>query len=291
MARLDFVVSRSLSIPLSAARQKIVGRCVEVQDVTSARRQQVITAPSWQVVLGVEQVFVDGQPLRPIFHRLLLMHKPRGCVCTRATGKQKKKAASTESIAAGTNARMRTKPIEDGGGAAAQETAKTVFDWIPSELQHPEIGPFGRLDKDTTGLLLLGSDGGLQTMLTDPTCCVGKVYLATLRPGFAVARDAAERVAAGLELPDGTRCKPATLSIECAGPPMVVRVTLQEGFNHQVKRMLGALGGFVDKLHRLSFGPLSLATEGPSVALAEGEVRPLTRAELVALAALLPQDR
>eukprot|EP01050_Picozoa_sp_SAG11_P015009 SAG11_NODE_1905_length_4085_cov_6.851480_3_plen_205_part_00 len=64
-----------------------------------------------------------------------------------------------------------------------------------------------------------------------------------------------------------------------------VRLTLHEGFNHQVKRMLGALGGFVESLHREALGPLSLDR------VAEGEVREVTVAELRALAALLPAQR
>ena len=246
----------------------------------------VVSAPSWQVVLGgVEEVTVGGEPVKSLFHRLLIMHKPANCLSARPRKERKGGAAP-------------------GSEQAEAEAAvcSTVFDVVPAALAHPSLGPFGRLDKDTTGLILLGSDGGLQSLLTHPAGEVTKQYLATLRPGFPLAEDAVARIAAGLELADGTRCAPTAMEVVTAGPPMVVKLTLHEGVNHQVKRMIGQLGGFVDTLHRVAVGPLLLvpptAVEGAvagdgmlKVALAEGESRLATETELRALAGLLPKER
>jgi 16S rRNA pseudouridine516 synthase len=148
MARLDFVVSQSLSISKAQAQVKIRAELVRVNG-------SIVRSPSWQVVLGgVEEVTVDGETSRSLFHRLLLLHKPPGCVTARA---RKQTARCGASKSAGST--------KDNGQEIAE---RTVFDVIPKDLDHPSIGPFGRLDKDTTGLLLLGSDGGLQSLLTHP---------------------------------------------------------------------------------------------------------------------------
>ena len=203
-------MSQGLAVPLRAARQKIASGSVQVDG-------RPITSPSWQVVLGGAQtVCVDGRPLRPLFHRLLIMHKPAGCLSIRV-------------------ARHVEGAVEGQGPARAPAPGpRSVFDLIPPDLRHASLGPFGRLDRDTTGLLLIGSDGGLGTLLTDPGCPVQKVYLVTLRPGFELAADAEARVKAGLVLPDGTRCRPALLEVAAVGPPVVVRLTVHEGFYHQV---------------------------------------------------------
>ena len=159
MARLDFVVSQSLSISKAKAQDKIRAGQVRVNG-------SIVRSPSWQVVLGgVEEVTIEGEKSRALFHRLLLMHKPRGCVTARCAHKPKQHAQNS-------NADMRPTSEEGSGANAAKE--RTVFDVIPKELDHPSIGPFGRLDKDTTGLLLLGSDGGLQSLLTHPAGAVTK---------------------------------------------------------------------------------------------------------------------
>ena len=97
------------------------------------------------------------------------------------------------------------------------------------------LPPMARLDKDTTGLLLLGSDGGLQTMLTHPSSLITKQYLATLRPGFLLAADAAAQIAAGLELPDGTRCAPAELVVVELGLGRIVALYDHLSTSYQIR--------------------------------------------------------
>ena len=128
----------------------------------------------------------------------------------------------------------------------------------------------GRLDKDTTGLLLLTDNGPLAHDLLSPKKHVDKVYLAQVE-GRVEGEDI-RALAEGMVLGDGTVCLPAGL--EPIGEGSSCLVTLREGKYHQVKRMLAARGKPVTALHRLSMGPLAL-DEG----LKPGEWRFLTPQE------------
>ena len=153
----------------------------------------------------------------------------------------------------------------------------TVLDLLPPELKKRGLFPVGRLDKDTTGLLLLTDDGDLAHRLLSPRKHVDKVYLA--RVEGRVDRSDVEALRAGLVLGDGTVCLPAGL--EPVGDGSSCLVTLREGKYHQVKRMLAARGKPVAALHRLRMGPLTL-DEG----LKPGEWRFLTDRERAELAGL-----
>ncbi len=130
----------------------------------------------------------------------------------------------------------------------------TVLDLLPPALRRRGLFPVGRLDKDTTGLLLLTDDGALAHRLLSPRSHVDKVYLAQVEG--RVDQADREALAAGLVLGDGLRCLPAGL--EPVGDGSSCLVTLREGKYHQVKRMLAARGKPVLALHRLSMGPLTL---------------------------------
>ena len=198
------------------------------------------TDPRARVVLSTDVVTLDGVALRRPGHVTLMMNKPKGCI-----------------------------------SATKSQTHETVLDHVPSELYHAKLAPVGRLDKDTTGLLLLTTDGGLSHKLTHPKRKVEKVYVATLKA--PLPQDAGERFAAGITLADGTRCRPAKLR---RLGELEVEVTLTEGRFHQVKRMIGAVDGHVTGLRRVRIGLLHLDSN-----LQEGEVRPLTEQEAQALAA------
>ena len=136
--------------------------------------------------------------------------------------------------------------------------------------------PVGRLDKDTTGLLLLTCDGELNHRLLSPGRHVDKRYRALVEgtPG----QEAVDAFAAGMDLGDFT-AQPAKLTVLKAGAEAsLAEVTVAEGKFHQVKRMFSAAGHEVLELHRRAFGPLELDPE-----LAEGGWRELTEAELAAL--------
>ena len=138
--------------------------------------------------------------------------------------------------------------------ATEDRSQPTVLDLLPPELRRRGLFPVGRLDKDTTGLLLLTDDGPLAHGLLSPKKHVDKVYLARV-DGRVDGADAAA-LAAGLTLGDGAVCLPAGL--EPLGDGSTCLVTLQEGKYHQVKRMLAARGKPVLTLHRLRMGPLTL---------------------------------
>ena len=147
---------------------------------------------------------------------------------------------------------------------------KTVLDLFPAELRRRELFPVGRLDKDTTGILIITNDGDYAHRIISPKTHVAKRYLATT-DGVPDEQDV-EAFADGMVLRDGTQCLPAKLEITGSEK---CYVTLLEGKYHQVKRMLAARGKPVVKLHRCSIGLLEL-----DVTLAPGEFRPMTPIEV-----------
>jgi 23S rRNA pseudouridine2605 synthase len=147
----------------------------------------------------------------------------------------------------------------------------TVVDLVPAE---PRVYPVGRLDVATEGLLLLTNDGELAHHVAYPSHGVEKEYLAEVAGGAVPAGDL-RRLRDGVELDDGTT-KPAKVSQPSPG---VLRITIHEGRNRQVRRMCEAIGHPVTRLVRVRIGPL----RDPS--LAPGGWRPLTSDEVVALTA------
>ena len=162
-----------------------------------------------------------------------------------------------------------------GGILSATEDAKqvTVLDLLSPQLRRQELFPVGRLDKDTTGLLLLTNDGDFAHRVISPKKHVQKIYRAAV-DGILTQEDVAA-FEKGLMLSDGTQCLPAKLELL---RPSVGRVTVYEGKYHQVKRMFAACGKHVTALHREQIGALAL-----DPALQPGEYRELTAEELKAV--------
>lgn len=160
--------------------------------------------------------------------------------------------------AAGYHYYMMDKPA-DVVTATEDREQKTVLDLLPTELRRLGLFPVGRLDKDTTGLLLLTDDGDFAHRVISPKSAVEKRYYAEVE-GSLRTEDAAA-FAEGIVLRDGTECLPAKLEITGEGQCIV---TVREGKYHQVKRMLASRGKPVKKLRRLSIGGLELdETLGP----------------------------
>ena len=161
-----------------------------------------------------------------------------------------------------------------GGLLTAARDAKqpTVMDLLPPVYRSIGCMPVGRLDKDTTGLLILTCDGELNHRLLSPGRHVEKRYRALVdgEPG----EEAVAAFEAGIDLGDFT-AKPAQLKL--LGPSLA-EVVITEGKFHQVKRMFSAVGLEVIALHRCAFGPLELDPD-----LQEGRWRELTAEELLAL--------
>ncbi|MBC1998213.1 rRNA pseudouridine synthase [Listeria marthii] len=157
--------------------------------------------------------------------------------------------------------------------ATEDNVSETVIDLLAQEDTLTDPFPVGRLDKDTEGLLIITNDGTLAHNLLSPKKHIDKTYYAKI-DGDVTATDV-EAFAAGIELDDGYACKPARLEIIT---PNEIKVTIQEGKFHQVKRMFAARGKTVSYLKRISMGNLQL-----DESLELGEYRPLTETELAIL--------
>lgn len=145
----------------------------------------------------------------------------------------------------------------------------TVVELVPTE---PRVFPVGRLDQETEGLLILTNDGDLANRLTHPSHGVDKEYLAEV--SGTVSNRSLHRLRTGIELDDGFTA-PAAASQPSPG---VLRLTIHEGRNRQVRRMCEAIGHPVQRLVRVRIGPLRDRT------LAPGTWRALTDQEVIALA-------
>lgn len=188
-----------------------------------------------------EEIRFDGEMIDPLPGIVILMHKPLGLVCSH----------------------------DEGEG-------KLVYHLLPPRwrLRDPKISTVGRLDKETSGLLLLTDDGKLLHRLTSPRHKVPKTYEATLaRP---LKGDEKEIFASGTLMLKGetTPCLPAILEVI---DDTHVKLTITEGRYHQVRRMFAAVDNHVLSLHRTSFGSLTLGDLQP------GEYRALSAEEIESL--------
>ncbi|BET40310.1 MULTISPECIES: 16S rRNA pseudouridine(516) synthase RsuA [Atlantibacter] len=149
----------------------------------------------------------------------------------------------------------------------------TILYFLDEPLAH-KLHAAGRLDIDTTGLVLLTDDGQWSHRITSPRHHCEKTYRVTLES--PVAEDTAERFAKGVQLHnEKDLTKPAVLEVLS---PTDVRLTISEGRYHQVKRMFAAVGNHVVELHRERIGAIALDDD-----LAPGEYRPLTEAEIASV--------
>jgi 23S rRNA pseudouridine2605 synthase len=160
------------------------------------------------------------------------------------------------------------KPVGVVTTASDPQGRPTVIELVPSE---PRVFPVGRLDADSEGLLLLTNDGELTHRLTHPSFGVEKEYLAEVdgEPTPAEIR----RLREGVELEDGMTAPARVTSVA----PNLLRLTVHEGRNRQVRRMCAAVGHPVLRLVRIRIGTVTDRT------LAPGEWRTLTAAELRSL--------
>lgn len=156
--------------------------------------------------------------------------------------------------------------------ATSDRFAKTAIDLLPQQMRQRDLFVAGRLDKNTTGFLLLTNDGEFAHNILSPKKHIAKTYVAELREPLRGTESAV--FAMGLELNDFV-CKPAKLvEIE----PKKARITVVEGKFHQIKRMFAAVDNEVLELHRVQMGGLMLDDT-----LAAGQARYITQDELVLL--------
>lgn len=149
-----------------------------------------------------------------------------------------------------------------------EKNRKTVIDLIKT---HDKVFPIGRLDSDTSGVLLLTNDGDFANTLMHPKFKVEKIYIVTLSKPLEEKLRA--KLAGGIKL-DGKKTAPAKIVHPNKNDLSIVSITLTEGRNRQVRRMFEGYGYFVRKLHRISYGHLTV--DG----LNAGEYRKLTKEEI-----------
>lgn len=146
---------------------------------------------------------------------------------------------------------------------------KTIYDVIPPELKH--LKPVGRLDKESTGLIILTNDGEFINEMTHPSIKVPKVYLVSINGKFTA--DNAEKMLNGIEIEtDSGEKKIAyaeTLPIELKNKSSMIQVVLYQGINRQIRKMFAKLGYEVESLKRIQHATLTI--EG----LKKGQVKPI----------------
>ena len=135
---------------------------------------------------------------------------------------------------------------------------KTIYDVLPPELKH--LKPVGRLDKDSTGLLILTNDGDLINEMTHPSVKVPKVYMVTINGKFTPEQ--AEEMFKGIEIITDTKEKKIayaeTLPIEITNKSSIIQVVLYQGINRQIRKMFAKLGYEVKVLKRIQHATITL---------------------------------
>lgn len=158
--------------------------------------------------------------------------------------------------------------------ATTDPKKKTVIDIIPDGMKRRSLFPAGRLDRDTTGLLIITDDGAFSHKIMSPSHHVFKTYHAVL--SYPINENDIEKLESGITLGDGTECLPAKVKAFTTSEGLpAAEICIREGKYHQVKRMFHALGNNVEQLRRIQIGALKLDSS-----LAEGECRELTAEEL-----------
>ncbi|MBX5449389.1 pseudouridine synthase [Thermogemmatispora sp.] len=209
---------------------------------------QTVTTPATRIDPERDIVTVDGQPVQrqDSQHLYLMLHKPAGYVST----------------------------VSDPQGRP------TVLDLLPAELRRQRLYPVGRLDLETTGLLLLTNDGDFALQMTHPRFSPEKRYHALVQGHPSAATLERLRQGVVIQEDNGRLYRTAPVGVQplrrtAAGTWLELR--LHEGRKRQIRRMLASLGHPVIALQRVAIGPLSLGD------LAPGDWRPLTEGEIASL--------
>lgn len=246
---LDRLLSRFGVTSRSVARKAIADGRVRLNG-------RVVRDPECWVTPGKDNVQLDGQRLRPERKVYLLFYKPRGVIVSRGDPSGRKTIYDYLGALAGSD-----------GKAASRGDSPAIDSWL---------APVGRLDKDTSGLLILTNDTAFAHFVTNPESGVRKTYRVKLSGLMDHATIA--QLASGVRMKRGDEARPVSVRrLEDRGKYTWLEVVLTEGKNREVRRMVEAVGFKVLKLVRTAIGPLTL--EGLEV----GRWRVLTPQELGAL--------
>lgn len=178
-----------------------------------------------------DKVFVNKQPIHPLKHEYYRFYKPAGYITTSDDEKDR----------------------------------KTIYDLLPETMY--KLKPVGRLDKDSTGLLILTNDGELINDLTHPSVKVPKVYLVSVEA--VVHPHQLEQMAAGIELEPGKKAYADISVLEADKKHTFMQITLYQGMNRQIRRMFEYFGFEVKTLKRVQHATINL--DG----LKRGEFKPI----------------
>jgi 23S rRNA pseudouridine2605 synthase len=195
--------------------------------------------PNRWIDLDKDRVSFDDRPIESADRVYLLLYKPKGYLTT----------------------------YRDPEGR------KTIYDLLPENAGY--LFPVGRLDLDTSGLLILTNDTAFAERLTNPVYHIPKTYL--VHASRHLSDEELERLRSGLELKDGPTRPAGVQRLRERGGRTVFEITITEGRNRQVRRMVEALDAKVLKLVRTAIGPVTAGTLEP------GETRPLSAEELASL--------
>ena len=198
---------------------------------------KVAKKPEQKVNEQQDEIYIDGNKLEIKKYIYLILNKPKGYI-----------------------------------SATEDRTAKTVLDLVPEKYMRRGLFPAGRLDKDTTGMMLITDDGEFAHNILAPKKHIEKTYRVQI--DIDITDEMREKFKQGIVLKDHVCC-PATIVVEDKNTALI---TITEGKYHQIKRMFGCFGAKVVNLHRISMGGLQLPKD-----LREGECRELTATELLKL--------
>ena len=201
------------------------------RDVEWMFREGRVTDAEGELLYGDDKVAhdtirLDGQPLDPAPGLVLMLNKPTGVTCS------------------------------------TKDQGKLVYELLPERFarRDPVVSTVGRLDRETSGLLLMTDDGQLLHRITSPKSGLDKVYEATLAQDLR--GDEAGIFASGELMLEGEHKPLLPAELEVTGP-RTARLTLHEGRYHQVRRMFAAVGNHVERLHRAKVGGLTLEDLAP----------------------------
>lgn len=208
------------------------------------------TSLAQNVDTGLQELIFQGRKIQGYEHTYLMLHKPNGVVT-----------------------------------ASKDKKLPTVMDLLPQHLQSDQLYAIGRLDRDTTGLLLLTDNGPLGFQLLHPQYHVKKTY--QVEVNGPLTPDNVQEFKDGIVFLDGTVCKPAQLDIQSSSSShSKAIITIAEGKFHQVKKMFLSVGVKVTSLKRVQFGDFLLDPN-----LAEGQYRLLNQEELKIIKNYLERSR
>ena len=183
------------------------------------------------IVESKDKVFVDKKLIHPVKHEYYRFYKPAGYITT----------------------------------ADDEKGRKTIYDLLPESMSH--LKPVGRLDKDSTGLLILTNDGDLINELTHPSIKVPKVYLVSING--KIHQHELEQLANGIEIEKGKIAYADISVIEIDNEHTMMQVTLYQGLNRQIRKMFEYVGYEVKSLKRIQHATISIQ------GLKRGDIKPI----------------